>query len=104
MHINKSTAKVLQFFVGRITESFTLREVARILKMHVSLAHRAIQPLIGSKIIKQDKHKKISHYDINTLKRFSSMALPVMILIIVSGIFDHTAATAEKLGVLFSID
>lgn len=55
MYINKSTAKVLQFFVSHITESFTLREVARRLKMHVSLTHRAIPPLIDSKIIEQDK-------------------------------------------------
>ncbi len=59
MYINKSTAKVLQFFVGHITESFTLREVARRLKMHVSLTHRAIQPLIDSKIIEHDKHKNL---------------------------------------------
>ena len=51
MYINKSTARVLQFFVGHITESFTLREVARRLKMHVSLAHRAIKPLIEEKIV-----------------------------------------------------
>jgi hypothetical protein len=59
MYINKSTAKVLQFFVGHITESFSLREVARRLKMHVSLTHRAIQPLIEHKIIIQDKHKNL---------------------------------------------
>ncbi len=60
MYINKSTAKVLQLFTGRITESFTLREVARRLKMHVSLTHRAIHPLIDAKIIEQDKHKNLS--------------------------------------------
>lgn len=59
MYINKSTARILQFFVGHITESFTLREVARKLKMHVSLVHRAIQPLINSKIIEHDKHKNL---------------------------------------------
>src|SRR4030042_3923763 len=59
MYMNKSTATILQFFVGHITESFTLREVARRLKMHVSLTHRAIQPLIDSKIIEQDKHKNL---------------------------------------------
>ncbi|MEK6916478.1 MAG: hypothetical protein AABW92_01925 [Nanoarchaeota archaeon] len=59
MYLNKSTAKILQFFVGHITESFTLREVARRLKMHVSLTHRGIQPLIDSKIIEQDKHKNL---------------------------------------------
>lgn len=60
MYLNKSTAKVLQFFVSHITESFTLREVARRLKMHVSLTHRAIHPLIDSMIIEQDKHKNLS--------------------------------------------
>lgn len=59
MYVNKSTAKVLQFFVAHITESFTLREVARRLKMHVSLTHRAIQPLMDAKIIGQDKHKNL---------------------------------------------
>ena len=60
MYINKSTAKVLQLFTSHITESFTLREVARRLKMHVSLTHRAIHPLIDAKIIEQDKHKNLS--------------------------------------------
>ena len=60
MYTNKSTAKILQLFTGCITESFTLREVARRLKMHVSLTHRAIQPLIYAKIIEQDKHKSLS--------------------------------------------
>ena len=59
MYLNKSTAKVLQFFVSHMTESFTLREVARRLEMHVSLTHRAIHPLIASKIIEQDKHKNL---------------------------------------------
>lgn len=60
MYINKSTAKVLQLFTRYITESFTLREAARRLKMHVSLTHRAIHPLIDAKIIEQDKHKNLS--------------------------------------------
>jgi len=60
MWINKSTARVLQVFTGHITESFTLREAARKLKMHVSLAHRAIKPLIEKNIIQQDKHKNLS--------------------------------------------
>ncbi len=60
MYINKSTAKVLQLFTSHSTESFTLREAARRLKMHVSLAHRAIHPLIDAKIIDKDKHKNLS--------------------------------------------
>ncbi len=59
MYIKKSTAKVLKLFTGHITESFTLREVARRLEMHVSLTHRAIQPLIHTNIVEQDKHKNL---------------------------------------------
>lgn len=60
MYLNKSTVKILQLFTGHITESFTLREVARRQKMHVSLAHRAIRPLIEQNIVRQDKHKNLS--------------------------------------------
>ncbi len=60
MYLTKSSAKVLQLFAGHITESFTLREVARKLKMHVSLAHRAAKPLIENNILQQDKHKHLS--------------------------------------------
>lgn len=59
MYLNKSTIKILEFFVGQITETFTLREVAKKLDMHLSLTHRAIQPLLKYKIIEQDKHKKL---------------------------------------------
>lgn len=60
MYLNKSTVKVLQVFTGHITESFTLREVARRLKMYVSLTHRAIRPLLEQNIVQQDKHKNLS--------------------------------------------
>lgn len=60
MWLNQSSAKVLQLLVGHLTESFTLREVARRLQMHVSLAHRAIKPLREKNIIQQDKHHHLS--------------------------------------------
>lgn len=60
MYLNKSTMRVLQLFVGHITESFTLREAARRLKMHVSLAHRAVKQLIEQNIVQRDKHKNLS--------------------------------------------
>jgi DNA-binding MarR family transcriptional regulator len=59
MFINKSTARILGFFVGHITETFALREVARTLGMQASFVHRAIQPLIKANIIKRDKHKNL---------------------------------------------
>lgn len=60
MYINKSTARILQFFAGHITQSFSLREAARMLGMHVSLAHRAMQPLISSGIIMRDRHRHLA--------------------------------------------
>ena len=60
MQFNKSTMNVLKLFTGHITESFTLREAARALSMHVSFTHRAMQPLLKEKIILHDKHKHLS--------------------------------------------
>ena len=59
MYLNRTTAKVLMLFTSHITESFTLREAARRLKMHVSLVHRAIKPLIEQNIVVRDKHKNL---------------------------------------------
>lgn len=69
MWLTKSSAKILQLFAGHMTESFTLREIARCLEMHVSLAHRAIQPLLKERIVEQDKHKNLTlnyqhHHDV----------------------------------------
>lgn len=71
MLLNKSTAKILNVFTGRITESFTLREIARISKMHVSLAHRATKPLIEANIVQQDRHK---HLILNYKKNHETLA------------------------------
>lgn len=58
----------------------------------------------------QDKNKKIISSDIDTLKRFSSIALPVMLLIIASGILvadgifdgDYAALVATPYGWLLN--
>jgi predicted nucleotidyltransferase len=85
MWLTKSSAKVLQLFAGHMTESFTLREAARRLSMHVSLAHRALQPLLESGIVVQDKHKNLSldykqHHDtlsfVEYLRREELLAKP----------------------------
>ena len=60
MVLTKNQAKVLQVFCGHITELFTLREVARVLDMHVSLAHRAIKPLVKRKILAPDRQRRLS--------------------------------------------
>ncbi len=60
MYLNRSSIKVLQLFTSHITEPFTLREAARRLKMHASLAYRATRPLIEQNILQQNKHKNLS--------------------------------------------
>ena len=59
MFIVKSSLKVLKIFTSHITESFTLRETARLTGMHVSLTHRAVQPLLKENILLHDKHKNL---------------------------------------------
>ncbi len=60
MYLNKSTVKILQLFTGHITESYTLRDVSRTLDMNVSLAHRAIKPLVEYGIVQRDKHENLT--------------------------------------------
>ncbi len=60
--------------------------------------------------VKQDKNQKVHDDDIKTLKNFSSMALPVMILIIISGVLvadrifdgDYAALVATPYGWLLN--
>ena len=44
--LTKTQSKIMQLFVSRITELFSINGVADTLNMNVSLAHRAIVPLI----------------------------------------------------------
>jgi len=92
--MNKTTAKVLGVFTGHMTESFTLREVARMLKMHVSLAHRAIKPLIERNIVQQDKHKNL-----NMLNNKLLVSLIVTLLILfISGCADLSGDAKSALS------
>lgn len=54
-----SALKVLGFFTGKITESFTLREVSRQLHMHVAQTHRAATLLKARGLLQQDKHLRL---------------------------------------------
>ena len=58
--LTKTSNTLLQTFTANITEQFTLRELAKINAMNISLAHRAVQPLLEREIIKHDKHKRLS--------------------------------------------
>ena len=71
MYLRKSTVKVLQVFTSHITETFTLREIARKIKMHISLAHRAFQPLLERGIVQHDKHK---HLHLNYMIEHETLA------------------------------
>lgn len=52
--LTKNQLKIMELFVSKITESFGVREVARILKMNNSLAHRNIRPLYEKRILLKD--------------------------------------------------
>lgn len=58
--LTKTQAKVMQVFAGQITGLFTIREIARNLKMQASLAHRAIVPLIKEGFLKKSKQNLLS--------------------------------------------
>lgn len=54
--LTKNQFKIMEVFVSNITTVFSIREIARILNMNNSLAHRSIKPLIEKNILnKNDK-------------------------------------------------
>ncbi len=54
--LTKNQFKIIELFVSNLTKRFGVREVARLLDMNISLAHRNIKPLIEKEIlIKDDK-------------------------------------------------
>ena len=55
MLLTKTQLKIVELFSSQIKELFTIRQVSRILNMHVSLAHRSIQPFIKNKVIIRNK-------------------------------------------------
>jgi predicted transcriptional regulator len=57
--ITKNQARILQVFAGRITEQFSMREVAKILKKDSSLVRRATLPLIEQGFLSQVKNKQL---------------------------------------------
>ncbi len=54
-HLTKTEAKILQFFVGHVTELYTIRSIGKQLRMNHSLAHRAITSLKDKKLISATK-------------------------------------------------
>ncbi|MFQ5620936.1 MAG: hypothetical protein ACE5FT_03765 [Candidatus Nanoarchaeia archaeon] len=65
MVLTKTQWKIMQHFVGNITQTFSIRSVGEKLNMDYSLMYRSIKPLIG-KYLKENEHGMISlDYRIN---------------------------------------
>lgn len=68
----------MQLFTGRITESFSIRQVERELNVDYSLVHRAIKPLIDKhKLLNETEHGRVvlnfrEHHNILTYAEYLS--------------------------------
>lgn len=60
MLLTKTQSRIMQLFSSQILDLFTIRQVSRILNMHVSLTHRSIQPLIKNKMLTRNKQNYLS--------------------------------------------
>jgi len=58
--LTKNQYKIMQLAVSSLTKRFSIREIARILKMNNSLAHRTITPLIHKNIFIKDEQGYLS--------------------------------------------
>ncbi len=58
--LTKNQYKIMQLAVSSITKKFSIREIARILKMNNSLAHRTIKPLIDKNMFIKDEKGYLS--------------------------------------------
>jgi hypothetical protein len=52
--LTKNQFKIMELFVSNLTKRFGIREVARLLDMNNSLAHRNIAPLVEKRILVKD--------------------------------------------------
>jgi hypothetical protein len=57
--LTKNQARIMQVFTCRITEQFSMREVAKILNKDSSLVRRAMMPLIEQGFLNQVKNKQL---------------------------------------------
>jgi len=57
--LTKNQARIMQVFAGRITEQFSMREVAKILNKDSSLVRRATLHLIEKGLLNQVKNKQL---------------------------------------------
>lgn len=60
MHFTKTEISILKAFTLNITESFTIREIAKRIKQNYSIVYSAIQNLHKNSFLVKDKHKNFS--------------------------------------------
>lgn len=60
MHLTKTETAVLKLFTSRITEQFTIREIARRLGQNYSIVYSAAQKLCRNALLTKDKHKSLA--------------------------------------------
>lgn len=60
MYFTKTEVAILKIFTAKITESFTIREIARSVKQNYSIVYSAVQNLHKNNFLIKDKHKNFS--------------------------------------------
>jgi len=60
MHFTKTQIAILKIFCSKITESFTIKEIAEKIKQNYSIVYSALQNLYENKFLVKDKHKNFS--------------------------------------------
>lgn len=60
MYFTKTEVAILKVFTSKITESFTIREIAKRVKQNYSIVYSAIQNLHKNNFLIKDKHKNFS--------------------------------------------
>lgn len=71
MLFTKTEIKVLELFVSRILDSFTIREVSRLIKKDLKIVHTAIKRLIKEGFLVKDAHNGLR---LNYKKNISDLA------------------------------
>jgi len=58
--LTKTQIKIMEIFVSKITEKFSIQQISKIINKPYPLVHRSIKKLIEEKYLIKDKHKLLS--------------------------------------------